>query len=103
MVKFVLFSSRNHADPVPVNPDRVAYVRKNREGATCLVFAMIPGGYDELVIDGSAQEAVAMLEGTSSSDTYQTAMDATLGAIRISSVKTRPGRAPRTKPGKMSV
>ncbi len=47
----------------PVNPDRVAYLRENVEGKTCVVFGAMPGGFDEVAVNGSMKEVAALLEG----------------------------------------
>jgi hypothetical protein len=48
---------------VPVNPDQVRYIKRNRAGRTTVVFGAIPGGWDELELAMDAEEAVAALQG----------------------------------------
>lgn len=48
---------------VPVNVDRVAYVRTNRTGGTELIFEAFAGGVHDLPIDMTREEAVAAMGG----------------------------------------
>lgn len=61
MVKFVWLEVGDGAR-IPVNPDQVRYLKRTREGKTAIVFSAMPGGFDELVLEMDAEEAVEALE-----------------------------------------
>lgn len=61
MVKFVWVEAVD-GSKVPVNPDRVAYLRRTAQGNTALVFSAFAGGLDQLEVAGDGAEVVAQLE-----------------------------------------
>ena len=61
MVKFVLLPLHD-GGWLPVNPDRVAYLRK-RAGAVAVVFDGFAGGVHDVVVAGDAESVLQLLEG----------------------------------------
>jgi hypothetical protein len=62
MVKFVWLEAGD-GSKVPVNPEQVTHVRRTAEGKTAVVFGMLAGGFDQLVVKGDGEEVVRQLEG----------------------------------------
>lgn len=62
MTRFVWVPVKNGGD-VPVNPDQVKYMRRTVEGDTALVFGALNGGFDQVAVSCSAEEAVELLGG----------------------------------------
>ena len=47
---------------VALNPDQVAYLRRNREGATAIVFGAVAGGLHQLIAAGDLAQVRRLLE-----------------------------------------